>query len=78
MLTVHVLVENLDGKTEYEETAPIWLLARTSAPFAVMDPKTGKWQDISPYYGAFVTPNACSLYDVLFRVGGKQAIPRGV
>lgn len=63
--TLNILVENLDGKVEIHETAPIWLLARTSVPYAVMDPKTGTWQDLSRYYGAFVTPNAPSLMKFL-------------
>jgi hypothetical protein len=57
--TLNVLIEDLDtGKTEIHRTYPIWLLARTTAPLAVKDPKTGAWQDMTPYLGAYVTPNA--------------------
>lgn len=60
--TLSVLVEDLDNEeVESHSTHPIWLLARTTAPLAVKDPKTGEWQDLSPYLGAFVTPNAPSL-----------------
>jgi hypothetical protein len=59
--TLNVLVEDLDGKIELHQTKPIWLLARTTAPLAVMDPMTGQWQDLTRYFGAFVTPNAPSL-----------------
>jgi hypothetical protein len=63
--TLNVLVEDLDGKVELHKTQPIWLLARTSAPLAVEDPQTGEWQDMTPYFGAFVTPNAPSLMTYL-------------
>ncbi|MFC1879588.1 hypothetical protein ACFLZW_06700 [Chloroflexota bacterium] len=60
--SLNVLVEDLDSKKiEVHSTHPIWLLARTTAPFAVKDPKTNKWQDLSTYLGAFVTPNAHDL-----------------
>ncbi|MCW2569412.1 MAG: hypothetical protein JWN54_3509 [Mycobacterium sp.] len=63
--TLNVLVEDLDGKTELHRTETIWLLARTAAPLAVMDPATGQWQDMSPYFGAFVTPNAPAIMSFL-------------
>jgi hypothetical protein len=57
--TLNVLIEDLDtGKVEIHRTYPIWLLANTTAPLAVRDPKTGQWQDMTRYLGAFVTPNA--------------------
>jgi hypothetical protein len=60
--SLEVFVEDLDGNVvESHSTHSIWLLARTAAPLAVQDPKTGEWQDLSPYLGAFVTPNAPSL-----------------
>lgn len=59
--TLNIQVEDLDRKTELHATEPIWLLARTSAPLSVMDPQTGRWQDLSRYLGAFVTPNAPGL-----------------
>jgi hypothetical protein len=46
---------------ESHTTHPIWMLARTTAPLAVRDPKTGAWVDLSRYLGAFVTPNAPEL-----------------
>jgi hypothetical protein len=63
--TLNIVVEDLDGSVELHETEPIWLLARTSAPLAVMDPHTGNWQDLTRYLGAFVTPNAPSLMSFL-------------
>ncbi len=60
--TLTVLVEDLDSKLiETHTTHPIWLLARTTAPLAVRDPKTGLVQDLMPYLGAFVTPNRREL-----------------
>jgi hypothetical protein len=63
--TLNILLEALDGQVELHRTEPIWLLARTTAPLAVKDPKTGEWQDLTPYFGAFVTPNAPSLMQYL-------------
>lgn len=63
--TLNIIVEDLDGSVELHKTEPIWLLARTSAPLGVMDPQSGKWQDLTPYLGAFVTPNAPSLMTFL-------------
>jgi hypothetical protein len=64
--TLNVLVEDLDtGKVETHSTYPIWLLARTTAPLAVKDPKTGQVQDLMPYLGAFVTPNHPDLMHFL-------------
>jgi hypothetical protein len=57
--TLNVMVEDMDSqRIEVHKTHPIWLLARTTAPMAVMDPQSGQWQDMTPYLGAFVTPNA--------------------
>jgi hypothetical protein len=64
--TLNVLVEDLDNqKVENHSTHHIWLLARSTAPIAVRDPKNGKLQDFSPYLGAFVTPNAPDLMHFL-------------
>jgi len=42
--TLNLLVEDLDsGKVEIHETYPVWLLARSTAPLLVRDPKTGGW-----------------------------------
>jgi hypothetical protein len=62
---LNVVVEDLDGRVELHVTKPVWLLARTSAPLSVKDPQTGGWQDLTPYLGAFVTPNAPSLMTFL-------------
>lgn len=59
--SLNLIVEDLDGAVELQETYPIWLLARTTAPLQVRDPKTGNWLDMTRYLGAFVTPNAPSL-----------------
>ena len=34
-------------------------------PFAIEDPKTGKWRDLTRYYGAFVTPHAPAVEEFL-------------
>ena len=85
--TLNVLVEDLDnGKVEIQKTSPIWLLARTTAPLAVRDPTTGKWNDLTKYFGAFVTPNAPELMKFLRAPAGLhvdglvgyQGDPQGV
>jgi hypothetical protein len=55
---LNLLIEDLDGKVELHRSVPIWLLPRTSAPLAVRDPAGGGMVDMTPYFGAFVTPNA--------------------
>ena len=63
--TLHVRVDDLDGKVELHRTQAIWLLPRTTAPLAVKDPMTGEWRDLTRYLGAFVTPNEPELEKVL-------------
>jgi hypothetical protein len=56
--TISVLVEDLDSQlVELHRTSTVWLLARTTAVLSVIDPTTGTPQDLTPYFGAFVTPN---------------------
>jgi hypothetical protein len=88
--TLNVLVEDLDagtGAVELHTTYPIWMLARTTAPLAVRDPTTGGWQDLTHYFGAFVTPNAPALMRFLRTaadrhpekmLAGYQGDPSGV
>lgn len=60
--TLNLLIEDMDKrKLELHKTWPIWLLARTTAPLAVKDPKSNEWRDLTLYFGAFVTPNAPSV-----------------
>lgn len=63
--TVNVEVRDLDAKTELQMTMPIWLLARSTAPLAVLDPGSGTWKDMTPFLGAYVTPNAPSVMKFL-------------
>lgn len=55
--TVNVEIRDLDAKTELTKTLPVWLLAQTTAPLQVLDPASGTLHDLTPYLGAFVTPN---------------------
>lgn len=56
--TLNVLVEDLDTqRVEIHATYPLWLQAQTSAALAVRDPSSGAVHDMTPYLGAFVTPN---------------------
>lgn len=56
--SLNVMLEDIDGRLELHRTEPVWLLARTTAPLAVLDPASGQWKDLTRYFGAFVTPNA--------------------
>ena len=86
-VTLHIRIDDLDRKTELERTFPIWLLARTSAYIGVEDPSTGGWLDLSPYFAAWVTPNAPAVMELLRRaadlhpdrqIAGYQVGPEGV
>jgi hypothetical protein len=66
--TVNVMVEDVAGTVELHQTETVRLLARTAAPLAVLDPVTGRWQDLSRYLGAFVTPNTPTVMSFLRRV----------
>jgi hypothetical protein len=66
-----LLVEDVarDGSgIELHRSMAVWLLARSTATFAVEEPTTGDWIDLSPFYGAFVTPNAPAVQAFLRNV----------
>jgi hypothetical protein len=65
---LNIKLEDLDDGVELHKTAPIWLLAKTTAPLAVRDPKTKQLLDLTPYFGAFVTPNAPNVMEFLRKV----------
>jgi hypothetical protein len=73
--TLNIMVENLDGKVELHKTEPIWLLARTTALLDYWDPTTQQTRDLTPYLGAFVTPNAPDVMS--FVRGAAAAAPGG-
>ncbi|HYH65668.1 MAG TPA: hypothetical protein VD866_13310 [Urbifossiella sp.] len=56
--TLHLRVDDLDGKPESHDTFPLVLLARTSGFNAAADPATGLSKDLTHYYGSWVTPYA--------------------
>lgn len=56
--SLNVLIEDLQDGVQMHRSRPIWLLTRHSAPLAVRDPHTGRWNDLTVYFGAYVTPNA--------------------
>ncbi|MEV6342888.1 hypothetical protein [Actinoplanes sp. NPDC051851] len=70
--TVSILIEDLEGPVVLHRTGPIPLLARSTAPLAVLDPATARWTDLSPYLGAFVTPNEPSVMAFLRTVVDQQ------
>jgi hypothetical protein len=70
--SLNVEVQDLDARTEVHRTIPVWLLARTTAPLQVKDPSTGTWKDMTPYLGAFVTPNAPAIMTWVRRALDKQ------
>jgi hypothetical protein len=54
--TLHLMVEDLDGKPESHDTFSLVCLARTTSFNGVRRPDTGQVVDLSAYYGAWVTP----------------------
>jgi hypothetical protein len=85
--TLHIEIDDLDNKAEQHSSFPIWLLARTTMCYGVEDPSTGDWTDLTPYYGAWVTPNAPEVMQVLRSatalhpdkaMGGYQVSPENV
>ncbi len=55
--TLHLRVDDLDGRPECHDTFPLVLLARTCGFNAVRDPASGEPKDLTRYYGAWVTPH---------------------
>ena len=70
--TLNIQIDDLDGKTEQQSTFPIWLLARTSAYLGIEDPATGEWVDLTAYLGAWVTPNAEGVMELLRAAADKH------
>jgi hypothetical protein len=70
--SLNIKIDNLDAKIERQSTFPIWLMARTSAFNSIFDPSRKEWKDISYYYGAWVTPNAPEIMQLLRRAGDKH------
>jgi hypothetical protein len=68
--TLHLRVEDLDGKPECHDTFPLVCLARTSGFNAVEDPQTGRPVDLTHYYGAWVTPYAEAVQERVRRAAG--------
>ena len=68
--TLHLRVEDLDGKPECYHTFPIVCLARNSSFNAVTRPSTGAPVDLTHYYGAWVTPYAEAVQDCVRRAAG--------
>jgi hypothetical protein len=65
--TLHLQVDDLDGKPESHDTFALVLLANTSGLNAVTDPATGEQKDFTPYYGAWVTPHAETVQERIRR-----------
>lgn len=63
--SLHIQIDDLDGKMEQERTFPIWMLARTSALLHVPDPATGLPRDLMPYLAAWVTPSVPAVFALL-------------
>jgi hypothetical protein len=59
--SLNILIEDLQAGVLLHRSRPVWLLSRSSAPLAVRDPHTGRWNDLTVYFGAYVTPNASAV-----------------
>jgi hypothetical protein len=73
--TLHVVVTDLDGKEEGHETHPILCLARSSGYNLARDGATGALQDLSHYYGAWVTPHVEAVEERVRVAAGR--LPAG-
>lgn len=72
--TLHIQVDDMDGKTEYHQTHTIVMLARNSGLNCLWDVKKNTLiEDLTPYYGAWVTPNAEPIQRLLRKVVDKTA-----
>lgn len=81
--TLHLVVEDLGGERddagnerhwttiELQQSTPIWLLPRSTAPMQIADPGGG-WLDLSPYLAVFVTPNAPAVMEFVRRAVGRH------
>ena len=65
--TLHVEIDDLDGQIEQHSTYSLWLLPRSYAYFYLVDPAAGAAIDLTPYLGAWVTPNAPPILALLRR-----------
>src|SRR5262245_2438501 len=63
--TLHVVVTDLDGKPECHDTHAVVCLARTSSFNSVRRPGSGEPVDLTDYYGAWVTPYAEPVQQLL-------------
>lgn len=72
--SLKVDIDDLDGKKETQRTYPLWLLARTSAVNGFIDATTNAWTDLTHYYGAWVTPAAAPVRELLH--AAAEAHPR--
>ena len=71
--TLSTLVEDLDTqRVEIHRTSPVWLLARNTAALSVADPAKGVRVDLTPYLGAFVTPNSPAVIGFLRKVAARH------
>jgi hypothetical protein len=71
--TLHLLVEDLDGKPESHDTFSLVCLARTSSFNGVRRPDTGLVVDLSHYYGAWVTPHVEAVQKLIRRAADLWA-----
>jgi hypothetical protein len=65
--TLHVIVTDLDNKPECHDTHSVTCLARTSSFNSVHRPGSGEPVDLTDYYGAWVTPHAEPVQQLLRR-----------
>ena len=74
--TLHVIVEDLDANSiEKHATFDVTCLARTSSFNAVRDPNSGQRVDLTHYYGAWVTPYAEPVQQLIRRAA--DLVPGG-
>jgi hypothetical protein len=65
--TLHLVIEDLDGKPESHDTFSLVCLARTSSFNGIRRPGTDRVVDLSHYYGAWVTPHVEAVQERIRR-----------
>ncbi|AUX39646.1 uncharacterized protein SOCE26_010410 [Sorangium cellulosum] len=71
--TLHVVAADLDGKQERHDTYPLLCLARSSGfNLGIRDEATGAIDDLSRYYGAWVTPSVEAVQERIRRAAALR------
>jgi hypothetical protein len=72
--TLNILIEDVDRSAAiFRGTFRANLLPSTCLPSVILDPTEGKWLDMTPYLGAFVTPHQPEIIELARNAAGRCA-----